>query len=52
MINNIMKTFSEWRKKILEMAGTGSIVSKKDCKNPDFQIFGSFCNKKVKKSKK
>ncbi len=36
-----MLTFNKWR----EMAGVSTIVSKKDCKHPDFQVWGSFCKK-------
>jgi len=45
-----MKSYAEWLK-IREMAGTGAIVSKKDCNNPNFQIWGDLCNSKKKKVK-
>jgi len=44
-----MKTFKEWLK-IKEMAGVSAIVTKKDCSNKNFNVWGAVCNKK--KSKK
>lgn len=44
----MMKTFKEWVK-IREMAGVSTIVTKKDCNNPDFQVWGAACKKKKKK---
>lgn len=43
-----LKTFKEWVK-IREMAGVSTIVTKKDCHNPDFQVWGAVCNKGKKK---
>jgi hypothetical protein len=37
-------TYSEWLNKMKEMAGTGTIVTKKDCHNPDFQVWGAVCD--------
>jgi len=35
-----MIRYAEWLKKQLEMA---TIVTKKDCNNPDYQVQGAFC---------
>lgn len=43
-----MKTFQEW---LVEMAGTGAIVSCKDLNNPNFQIQGSLSNLNCKNKK-
>jgi len=50
----MLLTFNEWfAKKIKEMAGVSTIVTKKDCNNPDYQVWGAFCSqKKQKKVKK
>jgi hypothetical protein len=44
-----MMNFKEWLK-INEMAGVATIINpKKDCKNPDFQVWGAVCKKSKKK---
>lgn len=41
-----MKTFKEWLK-LKEIGGVSAIVSKKDCRNKNFQVAGALCaNKK------
>lgn len=39
-------TFAEWRKKIDEIGGVATIVTKKDCNNPDYQVQGAVCSGK------
>lgn len=50
-----LPTLAEWRIKVQEIGGVSTIVSKKDCNNPDFQVQGAACgvpgtkNAKMKK---
>jgi len=39
----MLVTFTEWLKKMREMAGVTTIVTKKDCHNPDYNVWGAVC---------